>query len=192
MKPIWTKTRDIRLFSYRSWTMRNVVLDELRFTDTDDKKDWKGKEKFAAVGTPQRVSFKLLLFSTWPHDTTMLLNSPSWTADNAVMPANFRGKKNPTNVSVEIRPAIVRFHWKLANRAGASPSTRRFCNIIGQQPTGECHRDIKAEESIAIEIVRCICKNVYLYMKISGLLYIAGLNYYYDRNDNYNLRKFII
>lgn len=59
--------------------MENVDLDELRFTDIYNKKILRKEEKFPVVGTAQRVSFGFLLFSTWPHDTTMLLNSPPWT-----------------------------------------------------------------------------------------------------------------
>lgn len=66
--------------------MENVDLDELRFTNTYNKKILRKEEKFPAVGTRQRVSFGFLLFSTWLHDTTMLLNSPPWTADNAIIP----------------------------------------------------------------------------------------------------------
>lgn len=72
---------------------KNVDLDELRFTDITDKKILREKEKFPAVGTVQRVPFELLLFSFWPHDTTMLLNSPPWTGDNAVIVGNFHEKK---------------------------------------------------------------------------------------------------
>jgi len=78
--------------------------------DIPDKKILREKEKFPAVLTAQRVPFKLLLFSFWPHDTTMLLNSPPWThGDNAVILENFHEKRK-LGRAVRIRLVIVRFH----------------------------------------------------------------------------------
>lgn len=86
--------------------MENLDLDELRFTNIYNKKILRKEEKFPAVGTTQGVSFGFLLFSTWLHDTTMLLNSPPWTADNAIYTRrNFREKKSYGR-AVKIRPVI--------------------------------------------------------------------------------------
>jgi len=112
---------------------KTVDLDELRFMDITDKKISKRERKISRSGhTVQRILFEPLLFSFWPHNTTMLLNSPSRTVETTPLYSKtFTKKKKNRDVPLKLGQSLSGFieNPRIENVA-FSPI---FCNLIGRK-----------------------------------------------------------